>query len=255
MISELGAARKMMNTMERPTWLVGPQGSIDVINPAALTALGYRTDDDVLGRNSHHTFHHSYVDGTAYAESDCLLLRPHEPGCTRERGALEWMIRRDGSAFPVEWSTCALELDGMSMVVVAIDYASRQLIERIPAGRNSGREVASPGAERAALYRRAASYMAACASDPDVTPTSVARRHNVSIRLLQNVFAEHGESPARYLRRCRVERAAQSLREGISPRDACVLAGFGDESTFRRAFRDRFGTAPSDYLSRRELTG
>jgi PAS domain S-box-containing protein len=240
----VGAVRKVIDTMERPTWLVGPHGTIDVINPAALSALGYRFDDDVLGHNSHRTFHHSHLDGTVYEESDCPLLTPRTPGSARERGAVEWLIRRDGSSFPIQWSTRAVELDGAAMVVVVIDDAVR----------DSGRAVAASDPGRVALFGRVSSYLAAHAFDPDVTPSSVAHQHNISLRLLQNVFAEHGDSPARYLRRCRVERAAQSLLDGRSPRDACLLAGFGDESTFRRAFRDHFGTAPSAYPARRELT-
>ncbi|MDI9893178.1 helix-turn-helix domain-containing protein [Rhodococcus sp. IEGM 1381] len=250
MLPELGVVRRVIAAIDRPTWLVGSQGTIDAINPAALKTLGYRSDDDVLGHNSHGTFHHSHIDGTVYDESKCPLLRPCDHGSPRDKGAVEWLIRRNGSTFAIEWSTRAVELDGVKMMIVAIDDASIRPDVSMSAVRYTGQDVALPDPGRTALFKRISNYMAFHSCDPHVTPTSAAHTHNISIRLLQNLFAEHGDSPARYLRRCRAERAAQSLVDGASTQDACVLAGFGDESTFRRAFRDRFGTAPSAYLAR-----
>ena len=79
------------------------------------------------------------------------------------------------------------------------------------AGRRLHGEVALPDPSRVALFGRVSSYMAAHAFDPDVTPTSAAQQHNVSIRPLPNIFAECGGSPTRYFRQCKVERAATSL--------------------------------------------
>lgn len=57
-----------------------------------------------------------------------------------------------------------------------------------------------------------------------------------------------GESPAEYLRRLRLERAAQELRQSARRiHDVARQAGYGSHEAFTRAFRSRFGVAPSAF--------
>lgn len=85
-------------------------------------------------------------------------------------------------------------------------------------------------------------------ADPSLAVTTVARRHNVSVRYLHALFAEGGDSPAWFLRRERLIRAHQLLgqrRHTVAAVAAQV--GFLDTTTFTRAFRAQFGCTPTEY--------
>jgi AraC-like DNA-binding protein len=77
----------------------------------------------------------------------------------------------------------------------------------------------------------------------------VASAHHVSLRLLQALFADHGCSPARYIRDVRLARARAMLRAGEAVTRAGRLSGFADPGTFTRAFRRRYGCTPSAFAS------
>jgi PAS domain-containing protein len=47
-------------------------------NPAAITALGYDSADELFGRRSHETIHHSRPDGSPYPAAHCPMLLPPE---------------------------------------------------------------------------------------------------------------------------------------------------------------------------------
>ena len=57
-----------------------------------------------------------------------------------------------------------------------------------------------------------------------------------------------GESPTEYVRRLRLERAAQELRQSTRQvQHVAREAGYGSHEAFTRAFRSRFGVAPSAF--------
>jgi AraC family transcriptional regulator len=57
-----------------------------------------------------------------------------------------------------------------------------------------------------------------------------------------------------YLRRLRIERAAEQLATGTQPlAEIALAAGFADQSHFSNVFRRRVGMSPSAY--RREVRG
>ncbi|HEX8644644.1 MAG TPA: helix-turn-helix domain-containing protein [Allosphingosinicella sp.] len=68
--------------------------------------------------------------------------------------------------------------------------------------------------------------------------------------------AAFGESPAAYVRRLRLERAAWRLQLHSDSVLAIALdCGFADHETFSRAFRRRWGLSPSDYRRLGRLPG
>jgi AraC-like DNA-binding protein len=87
--------------------------------------------------------------------------------------------------------------------------------------------------------------------DPDLTPADVAARHHVSLRYMQRLFADAGQSPAAYLHDERMARAIRLLadpREIDRPISAIASAsGFALTDTFIRSFRRRFGRTPGEY--------
>ena len=92
-------------------------------------------------------------------------------------------------------------------------------------------------------------------ADRAITPATLARQHNISLRYLQLLFAEQDTSPARWLRD---ERLARCRDELADPRyDHLTVAaiggrwGLGGASQMSRLFRRRYGVAPSDFRRQR----
>ncbi len=87
-------------------------------------------------------------------------------------------------------------------------------------------------------------------ADPELCPTSVARRYNVSLRYLQKIFQEHGTSPARWIRDERLARCRSELGDpGLDHLPVALIgerAGLYGASRFSRLFRDRYGITPTD---------
>jgi AraC-like DNA-binding protein len=81
-----------------------------------------------------------------------------------------------------------------------------------------------------------------------LTVDEVARRIATSRRQLQRVFEEVGGVSFRdYVVRHRIERAARLLEQGLPVGEVARRAGYGHASHFARAFRRRYGVAPSAY--------
>ena len=85
------------------------QGHCTFINRAATRTLGH-TPEQVLGRNMHELVHHSRADGTPYPAEECPIIRAFRVG-TSCRVSDDVLWRRDGSAFPTEYSSFPI-LDG-----------------------------------------------------------------------------------------------------------------------------------------------
>ncbi|WP_245280257.1 helix-turn-helix domain-containing protein [Pseudorhizobium pelagicum] len=85
--------------------------------------------------------------------------------------------------------------------------------------------------------------------------TDVANHMDLSPFHLQRIFkSTMGETPAAYLRRTRLDRAAMNLQMSSEPITAIALnAGYQSHEAFIRAFHLQFGTTPSDYRSAAQL--
>ncbi|GAA2133880.1 hypothetical protein GCM10009760_10480 [Kitasatospora kazusensis] len=92
-------------------------------------------------------------------------------------------------------------------------------------------------------------------ADPDLKPGMLARHHHISLRHLQKLFRDHGQSPAGWIRDERLRRSRAELRD---PRlDHLSVAVIGDRSGlygashFSRLFRKYYGVAPGEYRRHR----
>lgn len=90
-----------------------------------------------------------------------------------------------------------------------------------------------------------------CLADSELNPAMLARRHSISLRSLQMLFAEHGTSPARWIRDERLHRVRADLTD---PRHAHLTVamigerwGLVDASQVSRLFRTKYGVSPSRY--------
>ena len=86
------------------------------------------------------------------------------------------------------------------------------------------------------------------APDPNLTGADVARHVGWSLRQVQAVLQRAGTSPSALIRDARLERAAMLLeRPGRTITDVALASGFGSIDGLEKAFRRRYGVAPSDY--------
>jgi AraC-like DNA-binding protein len=89
------------------------------------------------------------------------------------------------------------------------------------------------------------------ATDPSLTPATIATQLNISLRQLYRAF-NGTESPAARIRRRRLERAAEILAARSGPGHVERVAtecGFASAEYFSRAFRREFGLSPRAYRS------
>ncbi|MFD8380774.1 helix-turn-helix domain-containing protein [Streptomyces sp. NPDC059679] len=87
-------------------------------------------------------------------------------------------------------------------------------------------------------------------TDPELSPTMLARELDVSIRTLQRAFAATGESLTAYIRHRRLEEARLALTAPSARLTVSELAAhlqFADTSHFTRAFKKRYGQTPTEY--------
>lgn len=85
--------------------------------------------------------------------------------------------------------------------------------------------------------------------DEEISPEELARIAHFSLHHFHRVFrGMTGESVMGFVRRLRLERAAQRLKFGREPVvDVALATGYGSHEAFTRAFRARFGSSPSRY--------
>lgn len=110
-----------------------------------------------------------------------------------------------------------------------------------------------PERSTTALLRRIDAYIVERLSDPNLTPPDIADAHYISTRHLHRLFAGRGDTVSHHVQRLRLERARVELRhpsfDQRSVTDISRRWGFPDLATFSRAFRQAYGTTPTQYRS------
>ncbi|MFV0434139.1 MAG: helix-turn-helix domain-containing protein [Leucobacter sp.] len=92
-------------------------------------------------------------------------------------------------------------------------------------------------------------------ADPTLTVERLAAQHFLSVRQVHALFAEQRDSPGAYLRRIRMERAAQMLavrdRTGLTVQSIAHENGYADAAAFSRAFAREHGMRPGRWTASR----
>jgi PAS domain S-box-containing protein len=104
-------------------------GMATYVNPAAARMLGWDAKE-MIGKNIHRIHHHSHADGTHYPVEDCPIYKAVHDGLIHE-GRQEVFWRRDGTMFPVEFTSTPVISDGriVGSVVVFRDITERRTTE------------------------------------------------------------------------------------------------------------------------------
>jgi diguanylate cyclase (GGDEF)-like protein/PAS domain S-box-containing protein len=104
-------------------------GQLTFVNPAALRMLGFAVEE-MLGQSMHGLIHHSHEDGSNYPVEDCPMYASYTKA-TECHVTDEVLWRKDGSSFPVEYSSMPITKDGkvIGAVVTFKDITEREQLE------------------------------------------------------------------------------------------------------------------------------
>ncbi|MFJ7270568.1 helix-turn-helix domain-containing protein [Streptomyces sp. NPDC099050] len=115
-------------------------------------------------------------------------------------------------------------------------------------GEGQGAGELSEESRTRALLTRIDTFIGHNLGDPELSPSVVAARHGLSLRRLQLLFRERGESVAAAIRRRRLERCREDLsdpgRLAVPVHTVALRWGFTNASVFSRLFRATYGAGP-----------
>lgn len=133
-----------LNATTDGVYTIDPDGRILFANRAAAEQLGY-APEEMIGRDAHALFHHSHPDGTPFPRAECPIARAGETGrAVHVEGEVLW--RRDGTSFPVSYSSSPVRRGGevVGAVVRFTDVTEQtRAIEGLRLLAESGRVLAS----------------------------------------------------------------------------------------------------------------
>ncbi|PRZ17858.1 PAS domain S-box-containing protein [Nesterenkonia sandarakina] len=227
-----GVLRSLIDAAPTPLWLIEPDGSVALVNEAAATVLGYSEGRTLLGRCSHEALHPRHADGSPYPREACPIVAAS--GTVGHSHAEEFIDRR-GRPLRVRWRLRQLEDSDHKLLT----FTPRQSTGS-PGSLVSRLETESGGG-----FAEIKTYIESHCQDSTLTPDRVAGRAGVSLRTLQAMFAQENTSPAQEIRRARLIRGDQLLRQGLSVAESAYSSGFNDVSTFSRAYRRAYGRSPA----------
>jgi diguanylate cyclase (GGDEF)-like protein/PAS domain S-box-containing protein len=99
---------------------IDTEGRIIFENPAAAKLLGYSIEE-LSGKLAHATMHYARKDGTPYPIVDCPIhTAMHDGAICRVEDEVFW--RKDGSSFPVEYTTAPIRNDGNDITGAVVAF-------------------------------------------------------------------------------------------------------------------------------------
>lgn len=94
------------------------EGKAVFVNPAAELMTGWKAED-LIGENIHQYHHHSHADGSEYPACDCKIYATMQDGVSRHvTDEVFW--RKDGTSFPVEYTSTPVYQAGKLIGAVAV---------------------------------------------------------------------------------------------------------------------------------------
>ncbi len=96
---------------------VNAQGLTTFVNPVASAMLGWEPEE-LIGKAHHTIIHHTRADGTPYPPEECPIYAAYRDGAVHE-GTDERFWRKDGTSFPVAYTSTPIEQNGELLGAVA----------------------------------------------------------------------------------------------------------------------------------------
>ncbi|MFC1958324.1 PAS domain S-box protein [Chloroflexota bacterium] len=108
------------------------QGKTTFVNPAAARMLGYEPED-LIGQLHHEIVHYSRPDGKPYPNEECPVYRAFKDGAVHTNVDDEVFWRKDGTCFPIEYTSTPIIEDGriLGAVVTFRDITDRKRLEKV----------------------------------------------------------------------------------------------------------------------------
>jgi PAS domain S-box-containing protein len=105
------------------------EGKVGFINPAATQMLGFGPEE-LIGQAVHEKIHYSHSDGSDYPKEECPMYRTYVDGVANHI-VDEVLWRKDGTPFPVEYTSMPIKKDGrvVGAVVTFRDITERRAME------------------------------------------------------------------------------------------------------------------------------
>jgi PAS domain S-box-containing protein len=101
---------EFLNATTDGVYTIDCDGHILFANSATAEQLGY-TQEELIGRNAHDLFHYAHPDGTPFPREACPIARAGREGLpVLVHDEVLW--RRDGTSFPVAYSSSPVRRDG-----------------------------------------------------------------------------------------------------------------------------------------------
>jgi PAS domain S-box-containing protein len=122
-------SRLLLESAEEGIFGVAKNGLVNFINPAGLAMLGFDADE-LIGQKIHPLIHHTRSDGTPYPVEECPMHHSLTRGVRGSRDD-EVLWRKDGTSFPVEYTSVPIRKNGTiaGSVVVFRDISERKQAE------------------------------------------------------------------------------------------------------------------------------
>ncbi|PCK32168.1 sigma-54 interaction domain-containing protein [Pseudoalteromonas piscicida] len=114
----LADPRLLLNAVGEGIYGFDLSGNAVFVNPAAERMTGWQSDE-LLGKKIHQYHHHSHADGSEYPADECNIYKTMFDGKTRQvTNEVFW--RKDGSCFPVEYTSTPIYKEQQIIGAVAI---------------------------------------------------------------------------------------------------------------------------------------
>lgn len=136
-------SRLILTSVSEGIWGLDKDGKTTFVNRAAVRMLGY-TEEELISQPMHTLVHYAYPDGSAYPREKCPMYRTFLDGRTFNVSD-DVLWRKDGSSFPVEYSTTPIykndELIGT--VVTFHDITERKKTDALKVEKEVAEEAAA----------------------------------------------------------------------------------------------------------------
>lgn len=117
----------LLNSAAEAIYGLDKDGNCTFCNSACLRLLGYKSQEELIGRNMHWQIHSKRPDGAPFPIEDCRIFQAFLKG-KEERVDDEVLWRSDGTSFPAEYWSYPLLRDGavVGAVVSFLDITERR---------------------------------------------------------------------------------------------------------------------------------
>jgi PAS domain S-box-containing protein len=123
--------RLLLDSTAEGIYGIDINGNCTLINQAALVALGYTAQKQVMGKNMHKLIHHTKPDGTRCRLEECRIYKAFREGIGIH-SADEIFWRSDDTGFPAEYFSFPIRQKGIitGSVVTFWDITERKKAEK-----------------------------------------------------------------------------------------------------------------------------